>query len=312
MYQFFDVLHNDDSSYIIIQSQDGEPHEITLDTGEPFARHECSYGRSRVYECKNQPYSSTVRLNIDGTPVEMAVSKYPSYKDEIIMATCVKCEDDYVVQWIEFHKKIGISRFIFYDNFRNTTLTPNYREGASKTSDLKRVLREYIEDGTALVIDWPYEGGKNQVFQPGQQAHSINAFKTARYIGLLDVDEYVTMAYHDNVRQIFKGDHSYSLRSRCFYNIHKKPTDGYEFLKIYTCTDPSVKSCPILRGDKVFIYPRTAYTTAIHCVSTPGHHVEFVNPKLCVFNHYVFLNKLTEPRYLGGALTTNDEILRFL
>lgn len=311
---FFDILHNDESSYIIIQSQNGNFCDIKLSTGEPFTCHGCGWGRSRVYECRDQPYNETINLVIDGVNHTMPVSKYPSYKDEIIMATCVKYEDEYVVQWIDFHKKLGITRFIFYDNSANQTLTPNYRESISMHSDLRNVIKDYIADGTALVIDWPYQGGPNQVFQPGQQSHSINAFKTAKYIGLLDVDEYICMTLHTNIREVLKDNNSYSLRSRYFYNPNNQSTSGYDFLKIFTCIKPEEDDfyrCPIRRGDKVFVYPKTAYTAAIHCVSTPDHVTEYVNPEVCLFNHYRFLNKKTAPGPFRDTII-NDDILRLI
>ena len=32
------------------------------------------------------------------------------------MSTMVKNEDDYIIQWIEYHLSLGIDHFVIYDN----------------------------------------------------------------------------------------------------------------------------------------------------------------------------------------------------
>ena len=55
------------------------------------------------------------RIGIIGL-LNTKINIYPNFKDEIIMSTIVKDEDNIIVQWIEYHKLLGINRFIIYDN----------------------------------------------------------------------------------------------------------------------------------------------------------------------------------------------------
>jgi hypothetical protein len=57
---------------------------------------------------------------------------------------------------------------------------------------LAQLLHEYIEKQIVILIKWSYNYvGENA--QMTQQNHSIYAFQTSKYIGLLDVDEYINI-----------------------------------------------------------------------------------------------------------------------
>lgn len=108
--------------------------------------------------------------------IEILVKKYPNFKDEIIFSTLLKDEDDFILTWINYHLKLGVSRFIIYDNSNNFTLS--------------KILNEYINKKIVLLIKWIYPyyrniNGINVTCQPEHQNHSIYAFKNSKYIVFL-------------------------------------------------------------------------------------------------------------------------------
>lgn len=293
---FLDVLHNDEGSLVLIQAR-GEPRvTVTLESGDPFEVHECREGYGRVYTCRDRPYTDTVTLLVDGKIHDTRVNKYPSFPDEIIVSTCVKNEDAYLIQWIEYHKILGITRFILYDNSDNTTNT-HHEEPAGKSTDLLNLLENYISSGTVHIIKWPFHN--HLVFQPGQINHSLQAFRKCRYIGFIDVDEYVNPQGPEiDLRKIFTDqctNGGYSILCRNFQNFYRFPETGYKFLEIYTC-DPILEGVPpSLNGEKIFACPRNVNTIVVHDVSN-GLEPTHLPKEVMYFNHYKFLNKIIRGR----------------
>jgi hypothetical protein len=176
---------------------------------------------------------------------------------------------------------LGISRFIIYDNSNKDTLTTT--------------LKEYIEKKIVILINWqyPYKLKKSGVSgQITQQNHSIYSFQNSKYIGLLDIDEYVNIQNNVNIHTLFEGINdenigSFKLLSKPFYNPNNLPTHDYNFLNIYTC------GSIIKRGhEKHFVIPKNINLFSVHVI-TDGKKEYIVDCKKCYLNHYIFLNKKT-------------------
>jgi len=293
---FLDVLHNDEDSLVLIQAR-GEPRvSVTLENGSLFEVYDCREGYGRVYTCPARPYTGTATLLVDGERTDVRVNKYPSFPDEIIVSTCVKHEDDYLVQWIEYHKILGITRFILYDNSGNETNT-HHEEPAAKSTDLGCLLADYIKAGMVHIIKWPFHN--HLIFQPGQINHSLHAFRKCRYIGFIDVDEYVNpQGAEVDLRKIFTRQcesGGYSILCRNFQNFHKLPETGYKFLDVFTC-EPILEGVPpSSNGEKIFAHPRNVNTIVVHDVSN-GREPTHLPKEVMYFNHYKFLNKIVRGR----------------
>ena len=117
--------------------------------------------------------------------MEIVINKYSSFENELIMSTMVKDEDAYILQWIDFHRQLGVSRFIIYDN--------------SDMFTLGTLLDSYIRDKIVVLFRWSLKltlyppCGCTFAQQPAQQNHSLHIYKTSSYIGFMDVDEYVNI-----------------------------------------------------------------------------------------------------------------------
>ena len=110
-YQIYDIFYN--GKLIIIR-----PAEYPLDiycNHLKMNQYICPHGHTYIYMLKIS-YSEHVNLTIDNETIETTVNLYPVFKNEIILSTIVKNEDNYIKQWIHFHLSIGITRFIIYDN----------------------------------------------------------------------------------------------------------------------------------------------------------------------------------------------------
>jgi len=105
-------------------------------------------------------------------------------------------EDDYLLEWIEFHKMMGVDHFILYDN------------GLEKSSEL--ILRPYIESGIVTHIPFPNIPG----LRDGRHADTLNLQQLAyadciirfhhhfKYLLQLDIDEFLFPKDHKTITEV--------------------------------------------------------------------------------------------------------------
>jgi hypothetical protein len=297
MYKIYDIFYN--GKLIIIR-----PAEFPLDIY-------CANKKMNVYTCPHQhtyiytlklDYLPTISLTIQNETFETSVNVYPVFKDEIIMSTLVKEEDNYIKPWINFHLGIGITRFIIYDNSNSNTLSTH--------------LHDYIEKKQVFLISWivPYILPSSGISgQTTQQNHSIYAFTQCKYIGLMDIDEYVNMQQHTNIHTFFEEMiqenkinineiGSFVLLNKFFYNPNNLSTDNNNFLNIFNCDTITKNS-----NEKNFVIPKNVKTFSVHKI-TDGRPMFILHEKDVFFNHYVFLNKTNRGKNITDII--DNSILR--
>jgi hypothetical protein len=144
-----------------------------------------------------------------------------------------------------------------------------------------------------ILIKWTYlyEIEKAQMTQ---QDHSIYAFQKCKYIGLLDVDEYVNIQKKIKIDDFFDEliepnyHHHYSgfqLLNKLFYNPDNLPTHDLHFFQCFECdniTDGVRQKC--------FVIPTRVKSFSVHTV-TDGSNLCVIDGGKAFFNHYYFLNK---------------------
>jgi len=306
-YVLYDIFHNDNNELIIIIPYIPTPYTIKYvsydNTIIPFALCKCPHKHTIIYKIKAD-YRKKIKLVINGCFIETLVNKYPSFKDEIIFSTIVKDEDDFIVPWINYHLKLGVTRFIIYDNSTKHTLSS--------------VLDEYIKNNIVLLIKWKYpyiieiSGISGQTTQ---QNHSIYAFRECKYIGLFDIDEYVNLQGISNLPLFFKiliikenikvGEiSSFQLLNKFFYNPNNLPVNDSKYFHIFTC-DAITKS----GHEKNFVIPKNINTFSVHMV-TSGKPMYTINYRYAYFNHYCYLNKSGRGRNVTNYI--DDTILQHL
>jgi glycosyl transferase family 92 len=99
----------------------------------------------------------------------------------LVACTIYRDYADYLSEWIEFHRLVGVERFVLYDN--------------GSTDHHLDVLAPYLDEGIAIRHDWPLPfRGLN-----GRPTAIVLAFEhcvgthraDARWIAFLDVDEFL-------------------------------------------------------------------------------------------------------------------------
>jgi hypothetical protein len=100
------------------------------------------------------------------------------FEDNLSICAIIKNEVDYLEEWIEFHRLVGVTKFYIYDNHSN--------DGTVE------ILRSYINKGIVVAKTWP----KNDKIDTTIQIHAYNdAIKICknktRWLALIDVDEFI-------------------------------------------------------------------------------------------------------------------------
>ena len=299
----YDIYHNDNNKLIIIIPAEINPPHIeyitsNLNLNLNFKLHICPHKHTFIYELLSETkYIENIQLKINDTIYDVKVNKYPEFKDEIIMSTMVYNEDNYIRQWIQFHLNIGITRFIIYDNSKVND-HKSYKS-VEKSSNLKKVLSDFIEKEIVLLIEWSYPKRLNKSRISGQttqQNHSIYAFRNSKYIGLFDIDEYINMQNNTNINDFFdsmitqlnldtNNIGSFKILNKFFTNPDNLSTNGFDFLSIFTCKKIQKKG-----NEKNFVIPKNVKTFSVHMI-TSGKKMYNIDSKYIYFNHYIFLNK---------------------
>jgi hypothetical protein len=241
----------------------------------------CQHSHASIYTLETIIHDrpSDIQLVINNDSVHVHVNNYPQFPGEIIMSTLVKNEDNYLKQWIDYHLRLGITRFVIYDN--------------AQTMYLDTILSEYIEKEIVILIKWSYQYHIEKA-QFTQQDHSIYAFQKSKYIGLMDIDEYVNIQKKIKIDDFFNEliahnyHHHYSgfqLLNKLFYNPEKLPTHDLHFFQCFECDHTTIGF-----RQKCFVIPTRVKSFSVHTV-TDGSTLYEVAEKDAFFNHYFFLNK---------------------
>jgi hypothetical protein len=95
---------------------------------------------------------------------------------------------DYLAEWVEFHRLVGVERFFLYNNF--------------STDDHLEVLAPYIEEGLVVVDDWPvnFPEALTTAFNDCLSRHR----EASRWIAFIDVDEFLFSPTGRPVSEVLK------------------------------------------------------------------------------------------------------------
>ena len=188
-YYIYDIFYNDRGHIVVIHPSENAPNTISMYNNSQILNFQvemCPHNHTRIYYLCDARFllkeNENVDLIINDEKINTKINKYPTFDNEIIMSTLVKNEDKYIIQWINYHTHLGISRFIIYDN--------------STSNTLQVTLNKYINNNVVILIKWTYNyylpiSGISG--QTTQQNHSIYAFNKCKFIGLFDIDEYINL-----------------------------------------------------------------------------------------------------------------------
>lgn len=233
-----------------------------------------------------------------------------SYKHELSICTIFQNEADYLREWIEFHKLVGVQHFYLYNNLSND----NYKE----------VLQPYIDAGEVDLIDWD-KASTNlsnwNTIQCNAYSHAIKSTADqTKWLAILDTDEFLFPVEVDQLTEFLKDYENYG--GLCvnwqLYGTSKVSEILYGDLLIEKLTfkaptkyvlNEIIKS--IVRPDRVqkvennphyFIYKKGYY--AVNSLKKPVHTLKnTININKVRINHYwvrdeKYLHDIKIPRRL--------------
>ena len=90
----------------------------------------------------------------------------------ICVCAIFRDEADYLEEWIEFHRLVGVERFFLYDN--------------GSTDGFGDVLAPYVREGTVVLHDWAH-GQQYGAYDDCLARHGSES----RWIGFIDLDEFL-------------------------------------------------------------------------------------------------------------------------
>jgi len=308
-FKIYDIFYKNNNIYIV------RPTEFT-DTGKKCPLLKISLN-NRFFTCAMDTRAQVYRLECDYTEYitltiedeiinNIKVSLYPILKDEVILTTLVKNEDNYIVQWINYHLLIGFTKFIIYDN-KDSPKTIHH--SIETTSNLEKLLKKYIDNNQIILINWkyPYSLYGYCAGQYAQQNHSLYAFRDSKYMGFIDIDEYINInnfsQQFSNINVILdslfkKNTAGIQIWCKFFQNVNNMPTNNYEFLKItdYFINingDKDTERFDGCNSPKCIVSPEKALSISIHGFKEANSfkNIPIKNYDSLYFNHYYFINK---------------------
>lgn len=95
------------------------------------------------------------------------------YKNKLSFVAIVKNEAPYIIEWIEFHKLVGVDKFYIYDN--------------ESSDNLKELLQPYIKSGIVVYHSSPGKRMQNVVYTDAIRRYQ----NESKYMGFIDIDEFV-------------------------------------------------------------------------------------------------------------------------
>ena len=138
-----------------------------------------SNGSPLVFRCRDYTLNGFVLTLMKFLAFPVCMCRYflgrkdVSGREGLAFVLIAKNEATYIKEWLDFHIKQGVSKFIIYDN----ESTDNFRE----------VLRPYIEAGIVL-----YDVIRGKCRQTDAYNMALNKYRYMfKYMGFIDADEFV-------------------------------------------------------------------------------------------------------------------------
>jgi hypothetical protein len=91
----------------------------------------------------------------------------------LTVCAIVKNERPYLIEWIEFHRHVGVEHFYIYDN--------------GSTDGSRELLERYVAAGIVTLRDWPLHPGQLEAYLDHLSRRPI----VDRWTAFIDVDEYL-------------------------------------------------------------------------------------------------------------------------
>ena len=134
-------------------------------------------------------FINKIKPRLLNSDIKVEFAKSLAHVDVAICAI-YKNEPD-IIEWIEYHKLIGVDRFYLYDN--------------DSDYDERRLLQPYIDSGTVI-----YHQVKGRCMQMPVYRDAAMRYKNdTKWLAFLDLDEYICPIDKNNIKEIIKNYEQY-------------------------------------------------------------------------------------------------------
>jgi len=137
------------------------------------------------------------------------------FENSLSIVVMIKNEGTYIKEWLEYHKLVGVDKFIIYDN--------------NSDDDLMSILQPYINAGEVDYIFYPktqsdFEKKGKKVEYWAFQAYAYNdAIKKYRnkskWIGFIDIDEFIVPVKNDNINDVINEIEKNVMKGKAFVGL---------------------------------------------------------------------------------------------
>lgn len=107
-------------------------------------------------------------------------------KYKVSVCAIFKNEAQYLKEWIEWHKIVGVEHFYLYNN--------------NSDDSYEEVLAPYIKDGTVTLVQWPRNQAQMQAYQDGIEKFGSET----EWLSFIDIDEFIVPNSTDSIYEFLK------------------------------------------------------------------------------------------------------------
>ncbi len=105
-------------------------------------------------------------------------------KCHLSVCAIMKDEAAYLIEWLEFHKIVGVERFYLYNN--------NSNDGTIE------LIEEYVRSGEVILHDWPFVPGQILAYE-----HCLENYRQeSEWMAFIDVDEFLFPTEKDDLKEV--------------------------------------------------------------------------------------------------------------
>lgn len=109
-----------------------------------------------------------------------------NHKVKLSICAIMKNEGPYLIEWLEFHKLLGVERFYLYDNCSDDLTT--------------KILNYYTNIGQVIYHYWPDQPGQVSAYNHCLENHQLES----EWIAFIDLDEFLFPISCDNLLEVLE------------------------------------------------------------------------------------------------------------
>ena len=229
----------------------------------------------------------------------------PPKKYTLSIACIFKNDADYLKEWIEYHRIVGVEHFYMLNN--------------DSEDSYKNVLQPYIEQGIVTLGDWRDSLCSNRsyawVFATQVPALEYGCNTLARHestwVAFIDTDEFLVPVQSNSVLDILKNHNDevgLAISWRVFGTSNVKEIGENQLMieQLTRCTTPDDGLCKIVKSiAKTDKFVKFATCAPHYCDYLDGKHSLHLPKEEIVINHYMNRN---ETYFLKQKVKSREKI----